>query len=168
MNQEKYHDPTADSAVGRADQELRKARHADLERMQDADMVYVLIPGLEGLEGETVREKQRTVMNYIIHRGSVPCLNEMQRLMPDPEMDERLYHLRGAHLMDACREVWVFGTRKGEYTRRTREEIRRAKEKGKIVRSIYFDGMSEKKDKAARCTERRKEAVPERKGGKVG
>ena len=142
MNREKYQDPTADCAVGRADRELRKARKAKLKRMQDAGMVYVLIPGLEGMEGDAAREKQRPVMNYIVHRGGVPCLNEMQCLMQDPEMDEMLYHLRGAHLMDACREVWVFGTRKGEYTRRTREAIRMAKEKGKTVRSIYFDGLS--------------------------
>lgn len=141
MNREMYRDPTADRAVGQADRDLRKGKKARLKKMQDAGMVYVLIPALEGMEGEAAREKRRPIMNYIVHRGSIPCVNELQRLSADPEMDEMLYHIRGARLMDVCREVWVFGTKQGEYTSCTREEIRQAKEKGKAVRSIYIDGI---------------------------
>ena len=144
MNWEMYRDATAERAVERADRDLQKARRERVRRMRESGMVYVLIPSLEEAEGEAAREQRRPIMNYIVHRGRIPCWNEKQQFSSDPEIDEMLYRARSACLLEACREVWIFGSSSGEYTRNTKEVIRQARVAGKTVRSFYLDALRKK------------------------
>ena len=144
MNWEMYRDATAERAVERADRDLQRARRERVRRMRESGMVYVLIPSLEEAEGEAAREQRRPIMNYIVHRGRIPCWNEKQQFSSDPEIDEMLYRARSACLLEACREVWIFGSSSGEYTRNTKEVIRQARVAGKTVRSFYLDAMRKK------------------------
>ena len=144
MNWEMYRDATAERAVERADRDLQRARRERVRRMRESGMVYVLIPSLEEAEGEAAREQRRPIMNYIVHRGRIPCWNEKQQFSSDPEIDEMLYRARSACLLEACREVWIFGSSSGEYTRNTKEVIRQARVAGKTVRSFYLDALRKK------------------------
>ena len=141
MNWEMYRDVTAEKAVERADRDLQRARREKVKKMRESGMVYVLIPALDEADGEEAREKRRPIVDYIVHRGRIPCWNEKQRFSQDPEIDEMLYRARSMCLLEACREVWVFGSSGGKYTRNAREVIHQARAAGKKVRSFYLGVM---------------------------
>ena len=137
MNHEMYRDRTAEEGIQAAERDRQRARQARMEKMRRASMVYVIIPGLEGVREEEARRKRLPAIDYVLRKGSIPCLNECDGL-EDPEMDEALCRVRASRLIDLCSEVWVFGSLQGRYTRRAAQAIREAREKRKTVRSIYL------------------------------